>query len=195
MKTMIGPPQKIMIKKRTSRTRSMTNGQELRADNNSAPRELLCLTWTMTWRSSLKTQALQLLVTQRIPIFSSILLPTTRISQSLTLLIILLPKINFLVMLSSVYRLGRRLKRRLRTPLKRPSSNLKMVMTLTTLFLIVFEETILLIDQVWIKHLILNWKQVKFLLWISHWLEDNYQVKRSQQFCKLFRLIKWLFSN
>ena len=182
MKTMvvIGPPQKIMIKKRTSRTRSMTNGQELRADNNSAPRELLCLTWTMTWRSSLKTQASQFLVTQRILTSSSILSPTTRTSKLLKLLIILLPKISFLTMLNSVYRLDRSLNRKLRTLLKRPSSKLKKVMTLTTLFLTVFVELTLQNENASLN----TWRLISRITGVqideSLLKGTNYQVSKSQ---------------
>ena len=182
MKTMvvIGPPQKIMIKKRTSRTRSMTNGQELRADNNSAPRELLCLTWTMTWRSSLKTQASQLLAILRILTSFLILSPTTRTSKLLKLLIILLPKISFLTMLNSVYRLDRSLNRKLRTLLKRAKSNLKKMMTLKTLFLIVYVEPTLQNENVTLS----TWSLISRITSVqideSLLKGTNYQVNKSQ---------------
>ena len=117
------------------------------------------------------------------------------IKSTLILLTILWILINLKSMLLIVHLLGRSLKIKQGITLRNINNSMKKAMMLMTIFLTVFEGTMLPRDQVWIRHFILNWKQVKFLLWISLWQEDNYQVKKFKKFCKLFRLIKWLFSN
>ena len=140
----MGLPQKIMmIKRRVNRTISTTSGQGSRVGNSSVLRELLYLTWRMTWRNFLRIQPSPILVIQRNLTSFLILKTITKNRKLLTLLNTLFPKINWATMLSSVYRLDRNSNRKPKTLLKITSYKLKKVMTLITLFLTVFGEATL----------------------------------------------------
>ena len=119
----------------------------------------------------------------------------TKTRMLLTLLIILLMKNNLKTTLSFVHWFGKSSNRKPRTLLKRFSSKLKIVMTLITLFLIVFAEAILQKENVSLN----TWSLISLITNVQideNQLDDiHYQVSKSQLYSLLLKTISYLTSK